>query len=116
MADEDIYERHGVRKFPERASLASDVIKTGGKITAIEISADIPDGTAIEATVKQTFPEEADEWGNEQSIAVTDGDHTYEVTALEYGGEDVWVEFELRSEDGNTFPSVRSYRLRDKGH
>jgi hypothetical protein len=86
---------------------------TSAKISSLFIDAVIPDGTAIVATVKQEFPEEAQDEGNQQIIHLEKGESEYKVTELEYGGECIWVEFMLKSEDGEKFPGIMSYSLHE---
>lgn len=112
MVEKDIHEHNGCRKYPEVISFESEKVLTGNNATTLETECEIPDGTSIECTVKQEFPDVAEDDSNSQTIAVEDGRHTYDVTEIEYGGAHIWIEFELRSQSGTRFPCVRSYSLR----
>lgn len=113
MAIEDIHEEFGFRKFPEQVKFRSEKVVTSGKVTQIDVEAVIPDETSAEAVVTQEWGESVDDSDNVQTITLEDGKKTYDITNLEYGGQHVWVEFDLRSEDGERLPGILSYSLRE---
>lgn len=113
MAGKDIHEEFGFRKFPEQVKFRSEKVVTSGKVTEMEVQAIIPDETSAEAVVTQEWGESVDDSNNVQTITLEDGKKTYDITNLEYGGQHVWVEFDLRSESGKRLPGILSYSLRE---
>lgn len=112
MVGEDIHNRFGFRKFPEQVSFRSAKVQFTGRPRTLEIEAHIPDGTAIEATVVQEWPDAVEDPNNTQTITLQDGVQVEDLTEFGAGGEHVWVEFDLQSDAGEQFPGVRSYSLR----
>ncbi|MDL0135158.1 tetratricopeptide repeat protein, partial [Halobacterium salinarum] len=88
-----------IEKYPQNLSVETKKQSVSSRPVAINLGADIPRNTAVEATVKQDVTGDGRP-DHEQVIHLMNGESKYRLDEFDPTGGDVWTEIKFRSKDG----------------